>query len=89
MSYKTIAQTDWKDNPLYHVLVYRKPETEEKENALDDFLFWLDHDSEEELGKNSRDDLQSLINNYVGYDIDKVKQGELLMLERWNKSVLG
>ena len=79
--------TTWnksQDDKKKHVLLFRNPETEQKENALDDFMFWLEHDCELEVSKEDMNDLQNLINLYVGYDIDKVKQGELEMLEKWN-----
>ena len=71
------------------VQIFRSPETEAKESAMDDFMFWLEHDCELEVSKEDLNDLQNLINLYVGYDIDKVKQGELEMLQTWKDATNG
>jgi len=67
---------------IEHVKTYRNPETEQKENAMDDFLYFVDRVSNTELSKEFRENLQVFVNEYVGYDIDKVKAGEKAMLER-------
>lgn len=85
--YKNEAQEKWEQSPLYHVLKFRNQEVEQREIAMDDFLYWLDHESEYEIGKETRGDLQALINEYLGIDIDKVKRGELELLEKWKESV--
>lgn len=85
--YKNEAQEKWEQSPLYHVLKFRNQEVEQREIAMDDFLFWLDHVSEYEIKKDTRDDLQALINEYLGIDIGKVKRGELELLEKWKESV--
>ena len=85
--YKTIKQKEIESSHKFHVGTFRSPETEAKETAMDDFMFWLQHDCELEVSKEHMDDLQNLINLYVGYDIDKVKAGELEMLQAWKDAV--
>lgn len=69
--------------------LFQNEEVQNRETVMDDFLFFLDYDCEQEINKEDRNDLQNLISLFLGYDIDRVKQAELTLLERWNKSVLG
>lgn len=62
---------------------FRNPETQEKENAMDDFLYFVDYECELDTSKEIRDYIQDLVNRYVGYNIEKVKAGEQEMLFRW------
>lgn len=69
--------------------LFQNEEVQNKEQVMDDFMFFLTYDCEIELTKEQTNDLQNLINLFLGYDIDRVKQAELTLLERWNKSVRG
>lgn len=71
----------------YHALLFRNPETEAKENMMDDFMSFVE--DEFELSNDEKNDLQELVNAFIGYDSKKVKQGEKAMLDRWIKSVNG
>lgn len=74
---------------LESLRLFQNEEVQKKEEVMDDFIFFLAYDCETELTKEQTSDLQNLINLFLGYDIDRVKQAELTLLERWNKSVLG
>ena len=72
---------------LENLQAYRKDETHTREEVLSDFIFWLEYDYEEEIDKEHIKDLQSLIDKFIGYDIEKVKMAELTLLDKWKKSV--
>lgn len=71
---------------IEQVKIYRNPETQTKEDAMDDFLFYVDRDCELDIPTEIRDYLQDLVNRYLAYDIEKVKQGELELLAKWTAS---
>jgi hypothetical protein len=86
MSYKSQERQDWENSPLYAVLKYRHT-PQEAEDALDDFLFWLEYDSDApEQEKDHLSDLKSLVDQFLGRS-EKVHTGELELLERWRDSV--
>ena len=68
----------------YHARLYRSPETIQREEMLEEFLDFVK--DEFEMSNEELDDLQVLINEFVGYDIKKAKQGEKEMLARWTES---
>ena len=78
-----------KDSPRYHVVHWRNvPET--TENELDDFLAWLQYDQDSpDLTKEQLDDVEILINAYLGRNMSKVQQGERAMLDQWIKAAKG
>lgn len=65
------------------VAIYRKPEQEVKEDVMNDFLSYLKYDHDEELTQDQLANLTTLINAFLGVDMEKVKQGEKEMLQRW------
>lgn len=86
-SYAPQSMKDRLASDEYHALIYRNPETEAKENIMDDFLSFVD--DEFELSNEERDDLQVLVNAFIGYDSKKAEQGEKSMLAKWIQSVNG
>lgn len=89
MSYKSSKQLEWKKSPAYNVMKYRNPETIAKEETLDDFLFWLRYDCEEELPEAAIEDIKALFDKYLEYDKAKVEAGEAELLDQWTKAVGG
>lgn len=79
----------WYDKPnsrIQEVKIFRNPETLQRETVLEDFMWFLRCESEKDLSDEQLKDIQSLINEFLGYTFEEVEQGELLLLERWNKS---
>ena len=68
---------------------FRNEDTQNKEDVLSSFMFWLEYDYEKDVPKEKMEELQNLISLFLGYDMEKVKQGELALLKKWNKSVRG
>jgi hypothetical protein len=68
-----------KHTPVSAVKHWRNSEQEEE--SLDSFLFWLEYDTEEQ--EETVKKIKVLIDNYLGRDMDKIKQGEALLLRQW------
>lgn len=69
----------------FNVAIFRNPETETKENIMQDFL---DHCEEEfEFSNEDFADLCSLVQSFLQYDQKKVEAGELEMLQAWKDAV--
>ena len=102
-TYKNQTQIEWENNPRYHVLKYRHAEEIEgqeyfQEIAVQEFVDFL-----KEQAKSFDDEKQSkkmlkqyeaieklipeFFQNYRGWEINKVKQGELEMLQAWKDAV--
>lgn len=86
-SYAPQSMKDRLASDEYNTLLFRNPETIAKESIMDDFLDFVD--DEFELSNEEKDDLQVLVNAFIGYDIKKAEQGEKSMLARWIQSVNG
>jgi hypothetical protein len=80
-----------------HVIRFRNPEKIQEEDLISAFL---DHVEDEEIDTYATDEeekahkeivnkFRAYMRNYLDYDLAKVEQGEILMLEQWSKSVLG
>lgn len=77
--------TDPKQTTLYAVRHWRK--TSEAEEALDDFILWLEIDSESpDIGADSIRDIKALIDAYLHRDMQKIEQGEQELLDAWIKA---
>lgn len=85
--YRSSSQMAWESSPIYNAIIYRKDETLTKESVLEDFMYFIERESEYETTSSELEKLQNMINEFFGYDIDKVKAGELEMLEKWNNAV--
>jgi len=88
MSYKPSSQVTWELSPIYNALKYRSPETITKEEVLDEFVEWLEYDSElsSKQAESAVKFLLPLFAEFVGYDQDKAQAGEREMLANWIKS---
>ena len=86
-NYISSAMQERLDSPAYHLAVFRDPATIQKEELMDEFLSHVE--SEFEMSQEEMSDLQALVNDFLGYDIKRAEQGELELLDRWNKSVTG
>lgn len=74
-------------SPRYHVAIYRKAETITAESVLEDFMYFVTTESEYEPTNEELEHIQKLINEFIGYDIEKVKAGEKAMLEKWSHAI--
>ena len=74
---------------LESLRLFQNEDIQNKERVMDEFIFFLKYDYENDIPEENMKDLQNLINLFLGYDIDRVKQAELTLLEKWNKSVRG
>lgn len=75
-------------SPLYRVRKWRNV-PQETEDALEDFLDWLEHDDESpEINKEELMVVKWLVDSYLGRT-SKVKDGEVILLQRWIDSVKG
>lgn len=88
MTYRPSHQMAWEDSPIYNAIIYRKDETITKESILEDFLYFVERESEYEFSSEDIQHIQAVIHEFL-YDLDKVKAGEVEMLEKWNKAVKG
>ena len=78
-----------------HVLHYRYSQKTKKEDLISAFLDYVEDeeinlyatDKEEKEHKEMVKKLRAYLKNYLGIDLEKVKLGESLMLERWKESV--
>ncbi len=86
MSYKPQSQLDIESSPVYAVRHWRKAGTAEE--TLDDFLFWLeyDYDTDNEAVQFYLPNIKALIDEYLGRDMQKIKQGERQLLDAWIKA---
>lgn len=85
MSYKPQTQIDIESSPVYAVRHWRKTSAEEEN--LEDFLFWLEYDSESpDIGKETIKSIKAMIDQYLGRDMQKIEQGERELLDAWIKA---
>ena len=89
MSYKPSQMVAWQASPKYAVMKYRNPETIAKEETLDDFLLWLQYDSEDELSEEAMRNIKALFDKYLELDEKKVQAGEKELLDQWIKACGG
>jgi hypothetical protein len=58
--------------------------SEQKEESLDSFLLWLEYDYRNGMAHAAFiTEIKALIDEYLGRDMEKIKQGESLLLEQW------
>jgi len=86
MSYKSSKQLTWESSPLYHAMLYRKPETIAKEEVLDEFIDFLQNDSEFEYTDEELSNIQAMANEFLAFDLKKAEAGEKEMLANWKRS---
>lgn len=76
-----MSRTYDNESPAYHVRHWRAV-PKETENTLEDFLWWLKYDAD-----NMEDEdvkmIKSLVDQYLGRNMSKVRQGEKEMLAKW------
>ena len=92
MSYQS-EQEKYKQTAEFAVKNFREMD-ESKLEAIQDFLFWLEYDyvgenTTEKQDKTNFKKVEKLVNLYLGYDKEKIKQGEKLLLAKWKLSVNG
>ena len=85
--YKSSQQIDIENSPKYYVNHWRNAD-QKVEEVLQDFIFYLKYDHNEEIDEQHIKDLQSLIDSFLGFDTAKILHGELDMLAQWNRSVI-
>ena len=83
MSYKPSHMVEWQASPKYAVMKYRNPETIAKEETFDDFLLWLQCDSEDDIPAEYIADIKALFDKYLELDEKKVQAGEKELLGQW------
>ena len=85
MTYKPSNQVAWEKSPHYSVIKFRKPETIQREEILEEFTDWLKYDSEL-TGKQTENVvkfLKPLFAQFLEYDQGKVEAGEQELLDQW------
>ncbi len=89
MSYKPQSQIDLESSPVYAVRHWRKTGTAEE--TLDEFLFWLEYDmdSPDTTSAEELKSIKALIDEYLGRDMQKIKQGERQLLDAWIRAAQG
>ena len=78
-----------------YVLRYRDSQKIQDEDLISDFLDYVEEaeidlyatNKEEKEHKEMVKKFRAYLKNYLGIDLEKVKLGESLMLERWKESV--
>lgn len=85
MSYKTQSQIDIENSPLFAVRHWRNI-PQETEDSLEDFLFWLEYNREDDIPSSDLEDITALINEFLGRDPKKIKQGEQELMQAWIKA---
>ena len=85
--YKSNKQIEVENSPKYIVNHWRNTDPKVEE-ALQGFIFYLEHDYDGDISEQDIEDLQSLIDSFLGLDNNKILQGELDMLAQWNQSVI-
>lgn len=88
-NYMSQEQKYYLTSNKYQAVIYRQEETITTESVMDEFMSFVESESEYELTPYELKRLQGLVNEFMGIDIDKVKRGELEMLSKWNKAVNG
>lgn len=68
---------------LYLVTHWRN--NQQTADIFDNFLFWLEYDSPED-NQEELDRITVLVNEFLGRDMNKIRQGEQEMLDRWIKA---
>lgn len=84
MSYHTDMEK-WKESPVFAVKNWRNM-PQETEETLENFLFWLGYDREEETSLFEFENIRALIDEYLGRDLKKIKQGEQELMQAWIKA---
>lgn len=85
MSHRSDAQQKWVESPVFAAKHWRnKPQ--EVEDALEDFLYWMEYDREEETPLFEFENIRALIDEYLGIDPEKIKQGEQELMQAWIKA---
>ena len=69
----------------YYVAQYRKDETIKKETILEDFVWFLEDESQEVTPKQIKQ-IKAYIDKFLNRDMEKVTQGEEEMLKNWIKA---
>ena len=86
-------QEKYKQTAEFAVKNFREMD-ETKLEAIQDFLSWLEYEyagenTTEKQDKDNFKKVEKLVNLYLGYDKEKIKQGEKLLLAKWKLSVNG
>ena len=80
-----------KNSNIYHFRKYRQmleDAPQSKSDWVEDFLFWLKYDYEpdeemsEKMEEEWKQEIEKVINQFIGIDMEKVKLGELELLEK-------
>lgn len=83
------SMREWVSSPEYQLRKFQNPELEPMENTLQDFIFFLEHDSEQETSPKELKKIKSLVKEFLGYDMKIVQQAEQERLQAWKLAVQG